>query len=142
MARSAPPVGLIHSETILVDEGLTVPHVAAAFGGFRDMPRVFATAYLVGFAEATCIAALKPYLGPDEKTVGIHIDISHSAATPAGMSVTAKVELIAVEGRRLRFRVECRDDDEVIGAGHHDRAIIDVAKFEARVAAKAAKRRA
>jgi fluoroacetyl-CoA thioesterase len=62
--------------------------------------------------------------------------MSHAAATPVGMRVTAEVELVAVEGRRLRFRVECRDEAEVIGSGFHERAVIDLPKFIARVEAK------
>src|SRR5216683_1375100 len=112
-------VGLRHSQTLTVDAGMTVPNVSPAFGSFRDMPEVFATAYMVGFIESTCIEALHPYLAADQRTVGIHINVSHSAATPVGMSVTAEVELIAVEGRRLQFRVECRDAKEIIAAGTH-----------------------
>ncbi|HEX6979894.1 MAG TPA: thioesterase family protein [Alphaproteobacteria bacterium] len=137
MANDGLRIGLRHVQTLTVDEGLTVPRVSTAFGSFRDMPAVFATAYMVGFVEATCIEALKPYLAAHQRTVGTYIDMSHSAATPVGMKVTAEVELIAIEGRRLRFRVECRDEREVIGAGYHERAIIDAAKFMARVEAKA-----
>jgi fluoroacetyl-CoA thioesterase len=136
MADATLPIGLRHSMTLAVDESLTVPSIACAFD-FRDMPPVFATAFMVAFIEATCIEALKPHLAAHQRTVGTHVDVSHIAATPVGMRVTADVELIAVEGRRLRFKVECRDDSEVIGAGFHDRAIIDAARFLARVEAKA-----
>ena len=67
------------------------------------MPPVLATACMVGFVETTCMEALVPYLAPGQKTVGIHVDLSHVAATPVGMRVTARVELVAVEGRKLRF---------------------------------------
>lgn len=130
------PVGLRHSRSLTVDSSLTVPEVSPAFGAFRDMPAVFATAYLVGFVEATCIEALAPYLTAHQRTVGTHVDMSHAAPTPTGMRVTAEVELIAVEGRRLRFRVKCRDETEVIGSGFHERAVIDMPKFTARVEAK------
>ena len=80
--------------------------------------------------------------------MGTHIDVSHTAATPVGMTVTASVGLVAVDGRRLRFRVACRDDAETIGAetigaetigeGWHDRAIIDRARFAERLALKRA----
>ena len=70
---------------------------------------MFATAFLVGFVEWTCIEALRPYLEPGQKTVGVHVDLSHSAATPVGMTVTAEVELIAVEGRKLRFKCSSQD---------------------------------
>ena len=131
----ASAVGLRHSLTIRVDESLTVPRVSPHFG-FHDMPPVFATAYLVGFVEAACIDALKTLLTDREKTLGVHVDLSHSAATPVGLSVTAEVELVAVEGRRLRFRVECRDEFDVICAGFHDRYLIDAAKFMERVRRK------
>jgi fluoroacetyl-CoA thioesterase len=139
-APDGPPIGLKHLQTITVDAGFTVPEVSPAFPAFRDMPPVLATAYLVGFVEATCIEALRPYLADQQRTVGIHVDLSHSAATPIGIRVTAEVELVAVEGRRLRFRVECRDEAEVVGAGFHERAIIDAPKFLARVQAKAGRR--
>ena len=129
-------VGLRHSRSLVVDASLTVPEVSQAFGAFRDMPAVFATAYMVGFMEATCIEALAPYLGEQQRTVGTHVDMSHVAATPVGMEVTAEVELLAIEGRRLRFRVECRDGAEVVGAGFHDRTVIDMPRFTARVEAK------
>lgn len=130
-------VGLKHAKTIKVDPKLTVPEVSPAFGEFRDMPPVFATAYMVGFVEATCVEGMKPYLALGQGSVGIHVDMSHSAATPVGMAVTAEVELVSVEGRRLRFKVECRDEKDVIGAGFHERFVIDVPKFLARVEAKA-----
>ncbi|GJD59367.1 thioesterase family protein [Methylobacterium dankookense] len=125
--------GLKHTHSVQVDERLTVPAVSQAFTGFSDMPPVFATAFLVGFVEWTCIEALRPYLDPGQKTVGVHVDLSHSAATPVGMRVTAEVELVAVEGRRLRFKAVCRDDAEVISEGHHERYIIDADRFLARL---------
>lgn len=128
--------GLRHSKTLSVEAGLTVPQVSPSFGSFRDMPPVFATAFLVGFVEATCIEALQPYLTAGQRTVGTQVDLSHSAATPVGMTVTAEVELVAVEGRRLRFKVDCRDEVEPIGAGFHERFIIDAERFLQRVAAK------
>jgi fluoroacetyl-CoA thioesterase len=135
----APPLGLTYSKTVTVDDTLTVPHLASGIGNLSDMPPVFATAYLVAFIEATCIEALQPYLAANQRTVGIHMDVSHTAATPVGMRVTAHVELVSVERRRLRFKVECRDEVEAIGAGMHDRAIIDAAKFLARTKAKGQK---
>jgi fluoroacetyl-CoA thioesterase len=130
------PIGLRHRLSIRVDERLTVPAVAAAFTGFADMPPVFATAFLVGFIEWTCIEMLAGRLADGEKSLGTQVDISHVAATPAGMTVTADVELISVEGRKLRFRVECRDESGPIGDGYHERVIVDAQRFMARVAAK------
>jgi fluoroacetyl-CoA thioesterase len=136
MPDSGPPIGLRHSQTITVTPELTVPEVSTAFAQFRDMPPVFATALMVGFVEDTCVAALRPFLSQGQRTVGIGVNLTHSAATPIGMRVTAEVELVEVEGRRLKFRVLCRDDAEAIGEGWHERAIIDHDRFLARIAAK------
>jgi fluoroacetyl-CoA thioesterase len=130
--------GLRHSQSILVEDRLTVPAVSQAFTGFSDMPPVFATAFLVGFVEWTCIEALRPLLSHTQKTVGVHVDLSHSAATPVGMTVTADVELTEVEGSRLRFKVICRDDKDVVCEGHHDRYIVETDRFMARLAKKQA----
>lgn len=132
------PLGLRGEQTIVVGDGLTVPSIAPAFTGFADMPPVFATAYMVGFVEWTCVEALRPYLGAHQRTVGTHVDMSHAAATPVGMRVSATVELVSVEGRKLRFKVECRDEVDVIGSGFHERAITDFDKFMQRVQRKGA----
>jgi fluoroacetyl-CoA thioesterase len=128
--------GLRHAQTLRVDQSLTVPAVSPHFA-FGDMPPVFATAFMVGFVEWACIEALRPFLDPNERTVGTHIDVSHVAATPVGLTVTAEVELVSVEGRKLRFKVACRDDSGPIGEGFHERAIIHLEKFMARVSARA-----
>ena len=128
--------GLKGSRTITVDEALTVPSVATAHFGFSDIPPVFATAFLVGFVEWVCIQVLKPYLSLAQRTVGVHVDLSHSAATPIGMKVTAEVELVERNDRKLRFKVVVRDEAELISEGHHERYIIDVDRFMARVAKK------
>jgi fluoroacetyl-CoA thioesterase len=126
----------LFSQSIRVDESLTVPSVSARFPGFSDMPPVFATAFMVGFVEWTCIEALRPHLSEGEQTVGTRIDMSHVAATPVGLQVRAEVELMAVEGRKLQFRVRCFDDRELIGEGTHERAIIRPASFATRLEAK------
>lgn len=131
--------GLGHVQRLRVDDRLTVPAVSRAFTSFADMPPVFATAFLVGFIEWACIEAIRPYLDAGEASLGTHIDVSHIAATPVGMTVTAEVTLIEIAGRKLRFEVVCRDDEDVIGKGTHERHVIDRAKFMARVSAKAAK---
>lgn len=131
MAELSP--GLVHSDTLMVSRALTVPAVSPALTEFADMPPVFATAFMVGFIEATCIALIRPYLETGQHSVGTAINVSHSAATPVGMMVMAEVELIEVDGRRLLFRVTVRDEAGPVGEGTHERFIIDVAKFMARV---------
>jgi fluoroacetyl-CoA thioesterase len=125
-------------QTLRVDESLIVPAVSEHFTGFADMPPVFASAFMVGFIEWACIEAIRPHLEPGEHTVGTHVNVSHTAATPVGMNVTAFVELTAVEGRKLTFRVICRDEAGNIGEGTHERAIINPEKFMSRVNAKKA----
>ncbi|MBD9629115.1 thioesterase family protein [Pseudomonas sp. PDM19] len=136
-----PPVlavGLTHNETLIVAQRHTVPQVATDWPGFADMPPVFATAMMIGFIEQTCIEGLRPVLTPEQRTVGTQVDVSHIAATPVGMKVTAAVELIAIDGKSLVFRVECRDEAGVIGAGTHRRAIIDLQRFVQRLGEKSA----
>lgn len=134
--------GVSHTVSVRVDDDLTVPAVSSKFPGFAEMPRVFATAFMVGFAEAAAMGALADHLEPHESSVGIDVRFDHTAATPVGMTVTATAEVTAVEGRIVSFRVVLRDDEEQIGEGTHQRAVIDKAKFEARVAAKAERARA
>ncbi|WP_206522109.1 MULTISPECIES: thioesterase family protein [unclassified Mesorhizobium] len=110
--------------------------MTTAFASFADMPPVFATAFMVGFIEWACVEALRPFLSSHERTVGTHVDVSHVAATPVGMTVTADVELVAVQGRKLRFKVSCSDENGLIGEGFHERAVVDYDKFMARVLAK------
>lgn len=129
-------IGLCRSQTIHVDERMTVPRVNPAFTGFSDMPPVFATAFLVGFIEWVCVEALRPYLGAGEQSVGVHIDLSHSAATPIGMKVTAQVELVEIDGPRLRFKTVCHDEVEVVSEGSHERFIIERKRFDRRAGDK------
>lgn len=139
MTAAATPqsaVGLRHSESMVVAERHTVPQVAD-WPGFVDMPPVLATAMMVGFMEQTCVMALRALLAPGQGTVGTHVDMSHVAATPVGMRVSAEVELIEVAGRKLRFKVLCRDEREVIGEGAHERVVVDAARFLQKAAEKA-----
>ena len=128
-----PPIGLTHRETMIVTARHTVPHVEPDRPGFIDMPPVFATAMMIGFIEQTCITALRPYLPGHQQTVGTHVDIGHSAATPEGATVTATVTLVEIAGRSLRFAVSCHDGSGPIGEGTHRRDVIDSEAFIARV---------
>lgn len=128
--------GLRHSATLTVGEALAVPAQARLFDPATEMPPVLATANMIAFVEWTCVWALAPYLAPGQRTVGTRVDMTHSAATPIGMRVTAEVELIAIDGRALRFRVACRDEREPIGEGFHERTVIDNARFMARLMKK------
>lgn len=128
--------GVKFQQSIVVSEKLVVPAMSDFFAGFVDMLNVFATAFLVGFVEWTCVEALRSYLSSDERTVGTHIDSTHTAATPIGLKVTAEVELVEVEGRKLRFKIICCDEIEIISEGFHERFIINYNKFMERVEKK------
>lgn len=129
--------GLTHQAVLTVDDSLTVPQVSSHLTAFADMPPVFATAMMVGFIEATCIELMAPHLDDGEHSVGVNVEVSHTAATPVGMWVRATVELTAVEGRILTFDVKAFDDAGPIGGGVHKRAVIVRDKFMQKVAAKA-----
>ncbi|MBV9859221.1 MAG: thioesterase family protein [Alphaproteobacteria bacterium] len=125
--------GLRHSAAMVVTEAMAVSAASGRFPGATDMPPVLATANLIAFVEWTCVEALAPYVAPHQRTVGTHIDMSHSAATPIGMSIAADIELVAIEGRRLRFRFACHDAVDAIGEGFHERAVVDHARFMRRL---------
>ena len=110
-----------------------MPRVSDALEPFADMPPVFATAFMIAHVEATCIACVRDHLGEGEHTVGTHVDVSYTAATPVGLDVTASVKLTEVVGRSLTFRVEVHDSTGAVGAGTHRRAVIDVERFMAKV---------
>ena len=129
--------GLEHEFTYRVTEAKTVPALYPEAEEFQVMPNVFATGFMVGFFEWACIQALKPHLDwPAEQTVGTHIDVSHTAATPAGFEVTATVKLVEVDRRRLVFEIEAHDGVDRIASGRHERFVIDKAKFDAKLKTK------
>lgn len=130
------------SEETLLHPGLTGEasatvrdeQTAIAFG--TGTVRVFSSAGLVALLEGAAVAALEGTLPPGQTTVGTRLDVRHTAATPVGMAVKARATLREVDGRRLVFEVEAWDAVEAIGAGVHERFIVDAARFEARAAAK------
>lgn len=101
-----------------------------------DGPRVLATPALIMFLEMASRDLAKEHLEAGFDTVGTHVDVKHLAATPIGMGVTCHSELIEVNERRLRFRVEAYDEKEKIGEGFHERAIINIERFAERIRAK------
>jgi len=120
-----------------VPESKTVPRIYEEAPDFQLMPDVLATGYLVALAEWACIELVKPHLDwPREQTLGTHVDLSHIAATPPGMTVEIHARLESVEGRKLVFAVKARDDAEAISEGRHERHVIDAARFEGKVAGK------
>ena len=128
--------GLEHTFSFVVSKEKTVPCVYPESDLFREMPEVFATAFMVGFIEWACMEALRPYLEEGERTLGTMINVTHQAATPVGMTVTAHVKCLEVEGKRTLWEVEASDDVEIIGKGIHARFTVNNDKFIERVATK------
>jgi len=129
--------GIRYEHKFVVQRSKTVPALYPESQKFVEMPEVFATGFLVGFLEWTCIKAINPHLDwPKEQTVGTHINISHEAATPPDLEVTATVELIKVEGRKLVFSVEAHDGVDFITKGQHERFVINKEKFDAKMIEK------
>ena len=114
----------------------TVPFVYPESDLFREMPEVFATAFMVGFMEWACMEALRPYLEEGERTLGTMINVTHQAATPPGMEISAHVTCLEVDGKRTVWEIEARDEVDLIGRGTHERFTVTLEKFAARVAEK------
>ena len=129
--------GIEYTHKFTISASKTVPALFPESEEFLVMPEVFATGYMVGLIEWTCIKAINPHLDwPREQTVGIHIDVSHIAATPPGLEVTTKVKLVEVDGRKLVFDVEAHDGVDLITRGKHNRFVIYKEKFVAKVEEK------
>ena len=123
-----------------VPERATVPQLYHDTPFCLDMPDVLATGYMVGMMELACVNGIMPFVDwPREQSLGTMVSFQHLAPTPPGMTLTIKGEVIEVEGRRVRFRVEAWDDIERVCEGIHERCLIDPARFEAKLAQKVAK---
>ena len=101
-----------------------------------SLAAVLSTPTMVAMMEQAAIEAIKPFLDAGESSVGMTIEVSHTAATPPGHRARAEAEVTKVEGRRLEFSVRAFDDVEQIGSGTHRRAVIDAAKFNDRLKTK------
>ena len=126
------PIGAKGTYSLLV----TPAHLA---NQFKDavLPQVFATPMMVTAMENAALNAVRDYLDPGESVVGTVVNVRHLAATPAGHQVTATAEVTKVDGRRIEFTVSARDEIEEIGAGTHERMVVDMNRIAKRLAAKA-----
>jgi fluoroacetyl-CoA thioesterase len=120
-------------KTITVTEELTAKHLAGQGIGVLSTPE------LVRFVEVCALEGMRPYLQPDQETVGTRVDIRHLAATPAGMRVTARCTLVEIDRRRLSFTFEVHDELDRVGEGTHDRFIVDKDKQQQRLREKLAR---
>ncbi|MBI5569630.1 MAG: thioesterase family protein [Desulfomonile tiedjei] len=129
--------GLAFQFSFAVTEDKTVPHLFPESPEFQVMPRVLATGFMVGLMEWACIRAVNPHLDwPREQTVGTSVNVTHCAATPAGLTVIVTGRLEHVEGRKLTFWLSAHDGVDKISEGTHERYVIDAAKFRAKASEK------
>jgi fluoroacetyl-CoA thioesterase len=135
--KSTLKPSLTHRFTYRVPPEKTVPFLYPEATDFAEMPSVFATGFMVGLMEWTCIQLMAPHLEAGEGSLGVHIDVSHAAATPPGLIVTVDAECLATDGRRLTFLVRAHDGVDLIGEGRHERVVVRWDRFNARVADKA-----
>ncbi len=132
--------GIRYEHKFVVPISKTVPALYPESPEFLAMPEVFATGYLVGLLEWSCIRAINSHIEwPVEQTVGTRIEVSHEAATPPGLEITVSVELIKVEGRKLVFSVEAHDGVDLISRGEHERFIINKEMFDDKMVEKTKK---
>jgi predicted thioesterase len=123
-------VGLSGSAELVVGEEHTAPRVGSG------RVHVLATPVMINLIEAAALAAIEHLLPEGYQSLGTRLDVRHIAATPVGMKVTAAAVVTKIESRTVTFRVEARDETELIGDGSHERVVVNVAKFDQRVQRK------
>ncbi|MGA2403175.1 MAG: thioesterase family protein [Syntrophobacteraceae bacterium] len=139
MKESLKP-GLTFEFSFLITDEKTVPYLYPESSEFQVMPKVFATGFMIGLFEWGCIRATNPHIDwPREQTLGIGVNLSHTAATPPGFTVTVRGRLEKVEGRKLTFFLEAHDGVDKISEGTHERFVIDADKFNGKAASKASR---
>lgn len=122
--KSSPQVGDVHQFSFRVGANKVVPALYPESDIFLSMPDVLATGFMVGLMEWACTEHLRPHLEEGEGSLGVAIDVSHSAPTLPGQTVTVTVTCDRADGRRLGWRVVARDEVDVIGEGRHERAVV------------------
>ncbi len=133
MDLTALTPGLSGRTELLVAEEHTAPRVGSG------KVHVLATPVMINLFEAAALAAIEHKLPPGYQSLGTVLDVRHVAATPVGMKVFALARLTGIEGRTVSFAVKARDEKELIGDGTHERVVVNVAKFDRRVARKHAR---
>jgi predicted thioesterase len=124
------PIGREGRAELVVGEAHTAPRVGSG------RVHVLATPVMINLMEAAALDAVEALLPDGHQSLGIRLDVTHNAATPVGMRVVATARLVGVEGRRMKFAVEARDEREPIGGGSHERVIVNVERFDERVKKK------
>ena len=122
--------GVVGRAALVVAEEHTAPRVGSG------RIHVLATPVMINLIEAAALSAVEHLLPAGYQSLGTVLNVRHVAATPVGMRVVATAEVVSVEGRTIRFRVEARDERELIGDGVHERVVVNLAKFDDRVRRK------
>ncbi len=123
--------GLMGSADLTAGEQHTAPSIGS--GAIH----VLGTPVMINLMEAAALDAVEQMLPAGHQSLGIHLNVSHVAATPVGMKVRAAAEVTAVEGSRIKFRVEAHDEADLIGEGTHERVVVNVERFDRKVRRKA-----
>jgi fluoroacetyl-CoA thioesterase len=129
-ATSGIPNGASASQSVIVTRELTVAHF------HPDMPEVYGTPLMIYLMEVTAADAIQKYLPEGWVSVGVMVDVKHLAATPVGLTVTARAEVVSVDDHTVTFAVEAHDGIEKIGEGRHIRAPVHLERFVRRVKLK------
>jgi fluoroacetyl-CoA thioesterase len=122
--------GLTGTVELLVGDEHTAPSIGSG------KVRVLATPVMINLFEAAALKAIEHLLQPGYQSLGTHLDVHHVAATPVGMRVRAVAEVTKVDGRTVTFKLSASDQIDQIGHGTHERVVVNVAKFDARVQKK------
>ena len=128
--KAKPKIGITGEQRFVVEARHAID--------FADetMPPVLATPWLVWFLEHAARAAVLPLLSAGESTVGIEIEVEHTAPTPVGQSVVCQARVIHVEGATVAFQLAAWDEQERIARGFHKLQVIQAARFARRVRRK------
>jgi predicted thioesterase len=129
-ATSGIPVGASASQSVIVTHELTVAHF------HPDMPEVYGTPLMIYLMEVVAADAIQKFLPQGWVSVGVLVNVKHLAATPVGLTVTARAEVVSVDDHTVTFIVEAHDGIEKIGEGRHVRAPVHLERFVQRVKAK------
>ena len=129
--KSAPKIGTTGETTFVVEMQHCIDFAT------DGMPAVLSTPNLIGILERTARQAISPFLDPDERSVGVEIELRHLAPSPLGAKVTATARVTGTSGRFVDYQIEARDEHELILRGVHKRAVVRLAILQQRLKSKA-----
>ncbi|RGC51649.1 thioesterase family protein [Absiella sp. AM29-15] len=123
-------IGSVLTKEITVTDDLLACHVGSG------IVNVYATPMMIALMENTACECLNPFLDEGETSVGVMMNTTHDAATPAGMKVSVTAEITAVDRKKVSFSIIAKDEKDIIGKASHDRFVVVKEKFEAKAQSK------